>query len=86
MLPVTVHGRVSDIWRGYAAQRILNLLNLRLIFSPALVKQVSSSCHPYLNCVAFSTCNALCEAHTLCHGSCIFALCCLQCFHAFNLM
>jgi hypothetical protein len=54
MLPVTVHGRVSDIWRGYAAQRILNLLNLRLIFSPALVKQVSSSCHPYLNCVAFS--------------------------------
>lgn len=40
MLPVTVHGRVSDIWRGYVVQRIMMLLNLRLIFSPALVKQV----------------------------------------------
>lgn len=40
MLPVTVHGRVSDIWRGYAAQRILSLLDLRLVFSPPLVRQV----------------------------------------------
>ena len=41
MLPVTVHGRVSDIWRGYVVQRIMMLLDLRLIFSPALVKQVN---------------------------------------------
>lgn len=47
MLPVTIHGRVSDIWRGYAAQRIMSMLNLRLLFSPSLVKQVRNV-HNYL--------------------------------------
>lgn len=47
MLPVTIHGRVSDIWRGYAAQRIMSMLNLRLLFSPSLVKQVRNE-HNYL--------------------------------------
>lgn len=42
MLPVTVHGRVSDIWRGYVAQKIMGLLGLRLVFSPSMVKQVPS--------------------------------------------
>jgi STELLO glycosyltransferases len=47
LLPVTVHGRVSDIWRGYATKRLLDLLDLRLVFSPALVRQ-DRNVHNYL--------------------------------------
>ena len=47
LLPVTVHGRVSDIWRGYAAQRLMDMLGLRLLFSPALVRQ-DRNVHNYL--------------------------------------
>ena len=43
MLPVTVHGRVSDIWRGYVTQRLLRLIDLRVVFAPSLVIQVSQS-------------------------------------------
>ena len=47
LLPVTVHGRVSDIWRGYAAQRLMELLGIRLLFSPSLVRQ-DRNVHNYL--------------------------------------
>ena len=33
-LPVTVHGRVSDIWRGYIAQALFGLCGLHLGFLP----------------------------------------------------
>lgn len=39
LLPVTVHGRVSDIWRSYAWQRLLWGCELRVAFSAPLVKQ-----------------------------------------------
>lgn len=35
LLPITVHGRVSDIWRSYAALRLMWDLDLRLAFSTA---------------------------------------------------
>ena len=38
-LPSTVESRVTDIWRGYIAQRILWKLNSRLIFSSPSVYQ-----------------------------------------------
>ena len=40
LLPVSVHGRVSDIWRSYAWQRLLWGCELRVAFSAPLVKQV----------------------------------------------
>lgn len=46
-LPVTVHGRVSDIWRGYAAQRIFLDTDVRLVFMPPLVAQFRNA-HNYL--------------------------------------
>lgn len=39
LLPVTVHGRVSDIWRGYVAQRLGLDIGMRLVFSPPVVVQ-----------------------------------------------
>lgn len=47
LLPVTIHGRVSDIWRGYAAQRIFSDINIRLSFHAAIVVQYRNS-HNYL--------------------------------------
>ncbi|CEO94321.1 STELLO glycosyltransferase [Plasmodiophora brassicae] len=47
LLPVTVHGRVSDIWRGYAGQRLLWDLGLHVIFSPPIVDQFRNP-HSYL--------------------------------------
>eukprot|EP00922_Rhytidocystis_sp_ex-Travisia-forbesii_P034505 GHVS01051220.1.p1 GENE.GHVS01051220.1~~GHVS01051220.1.p1 ORF type:complete len:500 (+),score=48.37 GHVS01051220.1:202-1701(+) len=40
-LPVSVPGRVSDIWRGYVAQRLLKEVDppLNVLFSPPLVQQ-----------------------------------------------
>ena len=35
-LPTTVHNKVSDIWRGYVAQRLLNDINGRLEFMPPI--------------------------------------------------
>lgn len=47
LLPITVHGRVSDIWRGYMAQKVAKYLGLRFVFSYATVKQ-DRNAHNYL--------------------------------------
>lgn len=47
LLPISVHGRVSDIWRGYAAQRLLWAAGLRLAFAPPWVRQLRNP-HSYL--------------------------------------
>jgi len=47
LLPVTVHGRVSDIWRGYFAQRLGEDIGMRLAFTPPMVAQFRNS-HNYL--------------------------------------
>lgn len=47
LLPITVHGRVSDIWRSYMAQKIGRYLNLRFVFSYATVRQ-DRNAHNYL--------------------------------------
>jgi hypothetical protein len=47
LLPVTVHGRVSDIWRGYVAQRLGRDIGMKLLFSPPIVRQDRNS-HNYL--------------------------------------
>ena len=47
-LPTTVHGRVSDIWRSYVAQRIFWTIGLRLAFHKPWVTQVRNS-HDYLS-------------------------------------
>lgn len=39
LLPVTVHGRVSDIWRSYFAQRLLWDVGLHIAFTPPRVTQ-----------------------------------------------
>jgi hypothetical protein len=39
-LPVTVHGRVSDIWRSYIAQRLMRDAGLQLAFDGPWVNQV----------------------------------------------
>ena len=46
LLPVTVHGRVSDIWRGYMAQAILKG-SCSLVFTAPWVTQVRNE-HNYL--------------------------------------
>lgn len=47
LLPVSVHGRVSDIWRSYYAQRLLLDCNRRIVFSPPQVDQYRNA-HNYL--------------------------------------
>lgn len=47
LLPITVHGRVSDIWRGYVAQRLMWDLGLHLAFTTPLVEQIRNA-HNYL--------------------------------------
>lgn len=47
LLPVTVHGRVSDIWRGYIFQRLAQDLDVRLVYSPSMVLQ-DRNAHRYL--------------------------------------
>ena len=46
-LPVTVHGRVSDIWRGYIFQAVARGTGLRLLFSSPIVAQYRNT-HNYL--------------------------------------
>lgn len=46
-LPVTVHGRVSDIWRGYIYQKIAKDIGLELLFSSPVVTQIRNV-HNYL--------------------------------------
>ncbi|CAJ1939604.1 unnamed protein product [Cylindrotheca closterium] len=40
LLPTTVPGRVSDIWRSYFAQCIFADPNLRLVFAPPKIEQI----------------------------------------------
>jgi hypothetical protein len=47
LLPITVHGRVSDIWRGYLGQRLLWDIDLKVLFAPPVVNQFRNS-HNYL--------------------------------------
>mmetsp|Transcript_26392 Transcript_26392/g.91059 ORF Transcript_26392/g.91059 Transcript_26392/m.91059 type:complete len:401 (+) Transcript_26392:106-1308(+) len=47
LLPHTVHGRVSDIWRGYIGQRLFWLAGLRLGFSAPFVTQTRNA-HDFL--------------------------------------
>jgi hypothetical protein len=46
LLPVTVKGRVSDIWRSYFGQALFQNLNLRVIFAPPSVTQIRNE-HNY---------------------------------------
>ena len=46
-LPTTVHGRVSDIWRSYIAQRLMWDVDLYLAFCEPLVTQFRNA-HNYL--------------------------------------
>ena len=46
-LPVTVHGRVSDIWRSYIAQRLFMDIGVYLVFAPPHVDQYRNI-HNYL--------------------------------------
>ena len=47
LLPVSVNGRVSDIWRSYSWQRLMWNAELGLAFSSPLIKQVRNV-HSYL--------------------------------------
>eukprot|EP00401_Gymnodinium_catenatum_P024519 CAMPEP_0117606784 /NCGR_PEP_ID=MMETSP0784-20121206/79886_1 /TAXON_ID=39447 /ORGANISM="" /LENGTH=859 /DNA_ID=CAMNT_0005409867 /DNA_START=44 /DNA_END=2620 /DNA_ORIENTATION=- len=47
LLPMTVSGRVSDIWRSYLFQRLLWDTGLRVAFAPPLVRQ-DRNVHDYL--------------------------------------
>jgi STELLO glycosyltransferases len=47
LLPITVPGRVSDIWRSYFAQAIFRHLNLQIAFVPPRVTQFRNQ-HNYL--------------------------------------
>lgn len=47
MLSTTVHGRVSDIWRSYVAQRSMHCAHLKLAFAAPAVEQVRNA-HSYL--------------------------------------
>lgn len=47
LLPITVHGRVSDIWRGYFGQRLLLDLDLHVAVTSPVVNQFRNP-HNYL--------------------------------------
>ena len=47
LLPASVNGRVSDIWRSYAWQRLMWHADLALAFSSPLIRQVRNV-HSYL--------------------------------------
>jgi STELLO glycosyltransferases len=47
LLPVTVHGRVSDIWRSFIIQRLFRDTGLRVAFAPPWVSQIRNA-HNYL--------------------------------------
>eukprot|EP00451_Oxyrrhis_marina_P023056 CAMPEP_0204355492 /NCGR_PEP_ID=MMETSP0469-20131031/34176_1 /ASSEMBLY_ACC=CAM_ASM_000384 /TAXON_ID=2969 /ORGANISM="Oxyrrhis marina" /LENGTH=512 /DNA_ID=CAMNT_0051342749 /DNA_START=8 /DNA_END=1544 /DNA_ORIENTATION=+ len=47
LLPITVHGRVSDIWRGLSAQRLGWDIGIQLAFLPPIVDQFRNA-HNYL--------------------------------------
>lgn len=47
ILPITVHGRVADIWRSYITMRLCRELGIQLVFSPPMVAQFRNA-HDYL--------------------------------------
>lgn len=47
LLPITVHGRVSDIWRSYFAQRLMDDIGQVVVFQPPAVIQERNA-HSYL--------------------------------------
>jgi hypothetical protein len=47
LLPHTVPGRVTDIWRSYFTQRIMHDLNLALVYAPPLVTHTRTP-HNYI--------------------------------------
>lgn len=47
LLPSSVHGRVSDIWRSYMVTHIMHAMGLHVVFSSPWVKQVRNA-HNYL--------------------------------------
>ncbi len=47
-LPITVPGRVTDIWRSYIAQRLMKDVGLYLVYTPPIV-QHKRSAHDYLS-------------------------------------
>jgi hypothetical protein len=46
-LPITVPGRVTDIWRSYITQRLMKDIGLHVIYTPPIVKHERSA-HDYL--------------------------------------
>jgi hypothetical protein len=46
-LPISVPGRVTDIWRSYVTQRIMKDIGLHLVYTPPIVRHDRSS-HNYL--------------------------------------
>ena len=47
LLPFTVTGRVTDIWRSYFAQRIFQDLNLAVLYAPSMVTH-TRNLHDYM--------------------------------------
>ena len=47
LLPVTVQGRVSDIWRSYFGQRLLQDIGVRVLYGETLVDHFRNA-HEYL--------------------------------------
>ena len=47
-LPITVPGRVTDIWRSYITQRIMKDIGLHVMYTPPIV-QHERSAHDYLS-------------------------------------
>ena len=47
-LPITVPGRVTDIWRSYITQRIMKDIGLHVLYTPPIV-QHERSAHDYLS-------------------------------------
>lgn len=47
LLPVTVTGRVSDIWRSYITDRLLWLIGYHVAFTPSFVQQLRNP-HSYM--------------------------------------
>lgn len=47
LLPITVHGRVSDIWRSYIAQRLFHIVGQRLAFTSPIAVQIRNV-HSYI--------------------------------------
>jgi hypothetical protein len=47
-LPITVPGRVTDIWRSYITQRIMKDIGLHVLYTPPIVNHECSA-HDYLS-------------------------------------